>query len=447
MSVLSVSVGTDYSQQTLNSVDAITFNHSPAALAAWASFSFSQFDGVQISSTPLITFDPEETATSAIEIIVRTGQTIDLSGWTFANWNDYWHALKDSQGKFVIVWGSPDDDVMIGSALPDILYGGEGHDIVQGGQGDDVLGIFRDEGADDLDGGEGSDFLKLSLQGTSVDLTIDLRLGGQGRDIGDGTTLANIESGTLTGGTGNDRIFGGSLNDEIDGSAGNDRLNGGGGDDTVSGGDGDDIIIWDAADQQVYAGRGSDTLIVRGRDFTTQLTLDLARSFSDFESLKFAGGDGDDVATGGASANRLRGGGGADQLTGGASADTLIGNGGNDTLAGGGGADALFGGSGGDTFVYRAAEDSAAATGIDTINRMSGADVIDLTGIDAIAGAGDDGFTFIGSQAFSGQAGTLRVFAQDGRYIVEGDLDGDASADFSIVVAHGVALTEANFLL
>ena len=59
-------------------------------------------------------------------------------------------------------------------------------------------------------------------------------------------------------------------------------------------------------------------------------------------------------------------------------------------------------------------------------------DKIDLSAIDADAGtAGDQAFTFIGSGVFTGVAGQLHFDLN----FVEGDVNGDAVADFRIGVA------------
>lgn len=90
------------------------------------------------------------------------------------------------------------------------------------------------------------------------------------------------------------------------------------------------------------------------------------------QKIKFVGGAGVDVFTGGAKADKLLGGGGADVLDGGKGDDKLLGGGGNDVLAGGKGDDHLDGGAGKD--------------------RLSGgADKDWLTG-----GAGKDRFDFSG---------------------------------------------------
>ena len=52
------------------------------------------------------------------------------------------------------------------------------------------------------------------------------------------------------------------------------------------------------------------------------------------------------------------------------------------------------------------------------------------------AGAGDQAFTFIDSNAFSGHAGELRAEfdSSSGDWKVQGDTDGDGQADFQILV-------------
>ncbi|MBX9457110.1 MAG: VCBS repeat-containing protein [Rhizobium sp.] len=121
--------------------------------------------------------------------------------------------------------------------------------------------------------------------------------------------------------------------------------------------------------------------------------------------------------------------------------ETVDAFGGDDILTGAGGADTLNGGKGADTFVYLAVTDSGVtATTRDVIEDfVSGTDRIDLSGIDAIAGTvSNDAFNFLEAEgaAFTGQAGELRLYstgsgAAAGR-ILEGDVDGDAVADFQI---------------
>jgi hypothetical protein len=65
---------------------------------------------------------------------------------------------------------------------------------------------------------------------------------------------------------------------------------------------------------------------------------------------------------------------------------------------------------------------------------------------------GDQAFAFIGSAAFSGQAGQLRAEQSGttaGLWTVQGDLDGNGAADFQLLVtvADSHTLTAADFIL
>lgn len=135
---------------------------------------------------------------------------------------------------------------------------------------------------------------------------------------------------------------------------------------------------------------------------------------------------------------------------GGLADDFLVGGDGDDSLSGGFGADSFIGGSGGDRFVFRfIAESSVAVAGRDTIHDFTGnaGDRIDLSKIDAIDGGGaDDEFSFVND--FGSAPGELRtVEIRPGQLLVEADVDGDASADFAIVVTTDALLTAADFIL
>ena len=121
-------------------------------------------------------------------------------------------------------------------------------------------------------------------------------------------------------------------------------------------------------------------------------------------------------------------------------------------LAGGAGTDRLIGGAMSDIFSFTAASDSGVTAATrDTIEDFEdGVDLIDLRFIDANTrnGSGDDAFSFIGTGAFSGAAGQLRFYDAGGSMIVEGDINGDRLADFSIEVFTGaLPLAATGFLL
>ena len=155
--------------------------------------------------------------------------------------------------------------------------------------------------------------------------------------------------------------------------------------------------------------------------------------------------------TGRGEADTIRGNGGHDTLQGGGDADRLFGGAGNDLLRGGAGADRLIGGAGADLFVFRAVQHSGfAAEGRDTILDFNGTagDRIDLSVIDAnTRQAGNQAFSFIGSAAFSGHAGELRVVRGAADTFVYGDVNGDGNADFALHLEGALALRQGFFLL
>jgi Ca2+-binding RTX toxin-like protein len=138
---------------------------------------------------------------------------------------------------------------------------------------------------------------------------------------------------------------------------------------------------------------------------------------------------------------------------GGSGVDTIRGRGAEDVLVGGLGADLLSGGLGQDTFVYERVNDTkvAAADRIWAFDQLA-QDRIDLSAIDANTRlAGNQEFRFIGGGAFNGVAGQLHVVASGANLFVEGDVNGDAVADFRIILsslgAQAASFTADEFVL
>ncbi|TPE47957.1 M10 family metallopeptidase [Amaricoccus solimangrovi] len=161
------------------------------------------------------------------------------------------------------------------------------------------------------------------------------------------------------------------------------------------------------------------------------------------------GGSGADILTGNGAANVLSGLGGADRILGAGGADTLRGGAGNDTLTGGAGADTLIGGPGSDVFrlasrsdsglsardVIRAGDGGGAFDGAG----VAGGDRIDVSGIDANTKvAGDQSFVLGGTAR-----GHLWLTNSGTDTIVHGNHDGDAAADFELVIKDGATLASA----
>jgi Ca2+-binding RTX toxin-like protein len=128
------------------------------------------------------------------------------------------------------------------------------------------------------------------------------------------------------------------------------------------------------------------------------------------------------------------------EIDGTAGADILIGSGEDDLYNGGHGKDRFTGGLGADVFDFNLSSDSKRGAAHDKIiDFAQGTDHIDLSGIDAKKGGADNGFHFIRAKPFHGNAGELHFVKHHGYLMVEGDVNGDAKADFQIEV-HGVGL-------
>ncbi|MBS0341694.1 MAG: M10 family metallopeptidase C-terminal domain-containing protein [Proteobacteria bacterium] len=123
--------------------------------------------------------------------------------------------------------------------------------------------------------------------------------------------------------------------------------------------------------------------------------------------------------------------------------DTINGGAGNDILTGGLGKDTLTGGDGNDVYDFNAIAESPAGANKDVVNGfVSGADKIDVSGIDAIAGNANpnDAFTYLGSAAFTNQAGQLRFDVATNT--LQADVDGNGGADFEVQLV-GIAVAPA----
>lgn len=357
--------------------------------------------------------------------------------------------------------GLEGDDTLLGLAGNDFLYGSAGRDVLTGGPGDDLL-----------DGGIGRD--TASYTSADQDVQVDLRLTEAQETYGAGIDqLVSIENvigsrfnDYLIGDARANTLIGGDGRDSLGGLDGNDILRGGVGDDTLFGGSGDDRLLGGKGqrDWASYAGApaaisldlaagtaqdgygGVDRLA--GIEFVTGSQYDDVMIGSE-RADELSGNPGDDSIWGGDGADYLRGSLGNDRLSGDAGNDRLQGDDGDDWLYGGAGRDSLFGDDGADIFVFVSLADSGLGGRADEIGfRSYEGDLIDLSAIDAIAGGADDAFTYIGTSAFHGVAGELRInVTNGGRHSVQMDVDGDGANDMSIRLFFATVPLESDFIL
>ena len=274
----------------------------------------------------------------------------------------------------------------------------------------------------------------------------------------DSTIMGTGQKDSIGAGAGNDRVAGFQNADVLRGGLGNDQLYGGAGNDVLAGGAGDDIILGGykigdphpGTDTADYSGAAA-AIHVQLRFFTFdsgyQATGADIGNDTLFDIANVVGGAGGDTLDGNQFANSLSGGNGKDRLTGSLGNDRLNGGAGNDVLVGGNGKDTLTGGTGKDRFDFDFVADAGKGMNRDVITDfVRGQDKIDLDGIDANSKLfNDQDFHWIGLAAFHHKAGELHYVKLGANVYVEGDIDGNGSADFQIQVNKLAALGVGDF--
>ena len=394
---------------------------------------------------------------SGVEVIDAGGfANVRLAGSTGANLFDL--SLVTLVGISAIDAGSGNDTV-IGSDGADTIIAGSGNDVLSGGAGDDLVLVGASAGIDTITGGGGTDTVRATAANVSVTVSTatlaDVEIfdgGGFANFRLVGTSAANafdFSAVTLTGvaaidaGSGNDTVLGSSGDDTIVAGKGNDALSGGGGDDlflvgasagldTITGGSGADVIRASAANVSMSVGSNSLSEVE---------TID-SGGFANFRLVGTSAGDALDFSQIGLV--------GVAVISGGNGNDTITGSAADDVIEGGAGRDLLVGGLGDDMFDFNVASHSRGTT-VDTIADFGpGADIVDLSTIDADGALGArDSFLFLGSSAFSGAAGELRVDTTSiaGVTRILADLDGNRSVDMEIQLSGTHNLTQTDFLL
>ena len=336
------------------------------------------------------------------------------------------------------------NDTLSGGDGNDVLNGGNGNDTLHGGNGDDTLN--GGAGNDTLDGGSGSNRLAgeqgsdIYIVSSSTDRPIELA--NEGYDVVYASVNfvlgENFEDLILTGSAAN--AIGNNAVNHIVGNGNANFIDGRGGADAMSGGAGDDIYVVDNV---------GDIIGERGGEGIDRVRSSVSYTLGANVENLYLTGTGATSGTGNDSANYMTGNDSANTLVGGGGNDTLVGNGGNDTLVGSAGIDLLTGGAGADKFIFSSVSDASTSGNVrDAITDFSHAqgDLIDLSKIDANgADAGEGAFKLM--SVFDGTHGALIAVAQNGNWLVQGDVNGDKVADFAILVTSSSQLVAADFVM
>lgn len=194
------------------------------------------------------------------------------------------------------------------------------------------------------------------------------------------------------------------------------------------------MTIWD--------GGGNDTYDLS--NYTTAVRIDLRPGEWTFTSSVQLANLGDGSMARGNIANALQFEGDPRSLI-----ENAIGGSGNDRITANEATNSLTGNGGADIFIWNSIEDADIDKAPDRVTDFTrGSDRIDLSWIDAVSGTGtNDPFEFIGSTAFSGDAGELRFVQTSGSVRIEGDVDGDGLPDFHILLEGIATVGAADFIL
>jgi len=394
-----------------------------------------------------------------------------------------------------VLTGGTGDDIISGAGGADTVRGGGGADFLYGGAGTDTFGYGAGDsttahwdvvadfvsGQDKLDisaadggnvtiahfgstsfvyfGNAGTGFSAVQVYGDIQ--TSDLIVSGAATGI---TIFGSFGVETLRGGAGKDVLVGGQGTTTLIGAGGSDILYAGAGTDTFTYGAASDstfaafdlIVGFDYGTDKIdiSAIDGGKITLARYEGNTFVYTAEVGGSFQTAIAVQGTALKSTDLLISGGpnQAFTLVGDGAshnvADVLVAAGGNDILYGLDGADTLTGGGGADFLVGGTGADTFVFLAVSDSSAIAS-DLVYDFSSAqgDRIDLSGIDAKTGGGNDAFTVV--SAFSNVSGQLVIGPADGLgyHHLSGDVNGDGVADFVIALQVTGTLTASDIIL
>ena len=342
-----------------------------------------------------------------------------------------------------VIAGDGDDLIhLTGGFVSGLIFGGDGNDT-----------FWTDRSTDRIEDAQGGYDVVHASVNFQISLGIEeLQLHSAAGLVGVGNTGAelifgDVGSDTLRGLAGNDQLLGGSGDNLLNGGAGNDIMQAGDGNDVLLGGSGDDTLVATLGDDVYFGGSGSDTLQLVNLVGTVVNLATRVMTASDGGDYRIGGIE---TVLGGISGDQITGNAGDNRLNGGGGRDTLAGGDGNDMLIGGAAADQMSGELGIDTFVFLDKSESTSANR-DTITGFElGADLLDLSRIDAnVVTVLDQGFAFVGTDAFSGVGPQVRLVLDAVAHTtaIQVRLAGSVANDMVIMLNSDLFLTSANFVL
>jgi Ca2+-binding RTX toxin-like protein len=408
------------------------------------------------------------------------------------------------------LYGLAGNDTLKGGIGSDLLDGGEGADIMSGGNGDDTYYVDNpgDKVKESAKLGSGIDTVYISLSSYTIPTNVEnvIYIG-----VGNFSGKGNKSSNRMTGGSGADTLDGQKGIDVMIGEGGNDtfifdspsdlaleetdsgvdtvissvtittlnenvenlilkkgNINGTGnaldniiwgstGTNVLSGGDGVDVLVGGMGNDTYYGetsaspGNDSDTISFSGAKGSVFFSL------SNTAAPQVTKGAGTDRIYDNSSIENLEGGLKGDTLTGSLIANVIQGGEGDDSIFGLDGADALYGNAGldkidcgadsaPDRVGYIIPSDSPVGTMRDQLTNFNVEnDLIDMSLIDAnINTAEDQAFSFSNNVAAPNSV-WFTVVGSD--IVVSGDVNGDAGADFEVLIKGVGTLTGSQLLL
>ncbi|MDD5228398.1 MAG: hypothetical protein PHD53_06320 [Methylococcales bacterium] len=262
---------------------------------------------------------------------------------------------------------------------------------------------------------------------------------------------------------GNDSITGSLYDDYLMGYDGNDTIFGNSGNDILDGGSGTNTAV--------YSGyKSSYTVSKNGSTYSISGGTDGTDTLSNIQYLQFADGvvaidsvlsppapitqpvvSSIPITQNSVSKVSIVPSGGNDRLTGTTKNDKISGLLGDDTLIGGLGADQLQGHKGADVFKFNNINETgltAKTRDIIADFKTTDGDKIDLSAIDAnVKLAGDQAFTFIGTNAFSKTDASGQLHFDATSQILYGSINADSKPEFSIQLNGVSSLVASDFVL